>query len=237
LQRLRREVKVWWRLEHPNVIPLLGVSFDHGEHMSMVCPWMEGDTLSHYLRNHAGTLVMEKKLQLLNDIADGLQYLHNNHIVHGDLTTANVLLDAKYNAVLSDFGMSFVVDEFAGTAYMTTMIAGGGSLRWGAPELFAGWEETKFRPVKGYESDIYSFGGVLYHVLSGDVPFQGRTDLELITLVLQLRQRPERPSGDVIPDSCWRFISRCWSSAQQERPVAAEVVRFIIKERVLRDLL
>jgi serine/threonine protein kinase len=80
------------------------------------------------------------------------------------IVQANVLLDAKYNAVLSDFGMSFVVDEFAGTAYMTTMIAGGGSLRWGAPELFAGWEETKFRPVKGYESDIYSFGGVLYHV-------------------------------------------------------------------------
>ncbi|KAJ7263155.1 kinase-like domain-containing protein [Mycena haematopus] len=138
---------------------------------------------------------MEKKLQLLNDIAD----VHNNHIqvVYGNLTTANVLLDAKHNTVLSDFGISFVVDEFAGTAYMTTMIAGGGSLRWGAPELFAGWEEPKFRPVKGYESDIYSFGGVLYHVLSGDVPFQGRTDLELITLVLQLRQRPERPSGDI----------------------------------------
>jgi hypothetical protein len=60
--------------------------------------------------------------------------------------------------------MSFLVDEFVGTSYMTTTIAGGGALRWAAPELVPTWEGTNFQPVKGYKSDIYSLGGVLYHV-------------------------------------------------------------------------
>jgi hypothetical protein len=47
---------------------------------------------------------------------------------------------------------------------MTTTIAGGGALRWAAPELVPTWEDTNFQPVKGYKSDIYSLGGVLYHV-------------------------------------------------------------------------
>ncbi|KAJ6466244.1 kinase-like domain-containing protein, partial [Mycena sanguinolenta] len=232
-----REVKVWWRLQHPNVIPLLGISFDHGEYMSMISPWMEGGSLSSHLQKHASTLETEEKLKFLNEIADGLQYLHNNRIVHGDLTTANILLDSKHNAVLSDFGMSFLVDEFAGTSYMTTTIAGGGALRWAAPELVPTWEDTNFQPVKGYESDIYSLGGVLYHVLSGHVPFHDKKDMEIFNLVVQLRQHPERPLGDLITNSCWNFIAKCWSSDQQHRPVISEVVRFIIKERVLRDCL
>ncbi|KAJ7915920.1 kinase-like domain-containing protein [Mycena leptocephala] len=207
-KRLRREVKVWWRLQHPNVIPLLGISFDHGEYMSMISPWMEGGPLNSHLQKHASTLGIEEKLKFLNEIADGLQYLHNNRIVHGDLTTANILLDSKHNAVLSDFGISFLVDEFVGTSYMTTTIAGGGALRWAAPELVPTWEDTNFQPVKGYESDIYSLGGVLYHVLSGHVPFHDKKDMEIFNLVVQLRQHPERPPDDLITNSCWNFIAK-----------------------------
>ncbi|KAJ7444697.1 kinase-like protein, partial [Mycena latifolia] len=234
---LRREVKVWWRLQHPNVIPLLGISFDYGEYMSMISPWMEGGTLSSHLQKPASTFGIDEKLKFLNEIADGLQYLHNNRIVHGDLTTANILLDSKYNAVLADFGMSFLVDEFVGTSYMTTTIAGGGALRWAAPELVPTWESTNFQPVKGYESDIYSLGGVLYHVLSGHVPFHDKKDMEIFNLVVGLRQHPERPLGDLITDSSWNFIAKCWSSDRQHRPVISDAVRFIIKERVLRDCL
>ncbi|KAJ7238154.1 kinase-like domain-containing protein, partial [Mycena rebaudengoi] len=155
--------------------------------------------------------------------------VHNNRIVHGDLTTANILLDSKHNAVLSDFGMSFLVDEFVGTSYMTTTIAGGGALHWAAPELVPTWEDTNFQLVKGYESDIYSLGGVLYHVLSGHVPFHDKKDMEIFNLVVQLRQHPERPPGDLITNSCWNFIAKCWSSDQQHRPFISDSVRFIIK--------
>jgi hypothetical protein len=56
---------VWWRLQHPNVIPLLGISFDYGEYMSMISPWMEGGTLSGHLHEAGSTLGIDEKLKLV----------------------------------------------------------------------------------------------------------------------------------------------------------------------------
>lgn len=65
-QRIGRELKVWVRLEHECVLPLYGISFDFGRFPAMVCPWLEGGTLSKYLERHEG-LQLHTRLQLVSE--------------------------------------------------------------------------------------------------------------------------------------------------------------------------
>ncbi|KAJ7795394.1 kinase-like domain-containing protein [Mycena olivaceomarginata] len=89
--KLRREVNVWCRLDHPNIMPLLGITYDFGTSLSM-----------------------------LVDIARGLAYLHSMSVTHGDLHSANILISERGHTQLTDFGLSMITPDFEGTSYLTT---------------------------------------------------------------------------------------------------------------------
>ncbi|KAJ6471534.1 kinase-like domain-containing protein [Mycena sanguinolenta] len=228
-KRLRREVKVWNRLSHENILELYGVSYDHGPFASMICPWMEGGTLSAFITPETR---INKRLKLLYDVGKALVYLHSEGVVHGDLTTANVLIDAHENAVLSDFGLSTILAQFSGTSYMSTSLARGGALRWADPALSHVGDDPAqplTPPSPTLTSDIYSFGCVLYHVISGRIPFQDLDDLQVIFAVSARGERPPRPQK--VEDPCWEFMEKCWAVQIPERPVASEVLAFIVSWR------
>lgn len=85
-RRLRRELKVWSRLRHDNIVPLYGTVSGFGQFISLVCPWYDNGSLSSYLESHGETLSIIRRFQLLSDVSAGLQYLHSCSVVHGDLT-------------------------------------------------------------------------------------------------------------------------------------------------------
>ncbi|KAJ7619635.1 TKL/TKL-ccin protein kinase [Roridomyces roridus] len=127
-KRLARELGVWKRLDHKHVLKLLGTVSDFGPYDSMVCPWFEQGSVSKYMERRGDILSMTDRLQLLCEVADGLNYLHENSIVHGDLTGSNILIDDEGKALLCDFGLSSIVAELRGTSALTSCI--GGAVRW-----------------------------------------------------------------------------------------------------------
>ncbi|KAF8552980.1 kinase-like protein [Imleria badia] len=231
-KRIYRELKVWAKLEHECVLPLYGISFGFGKFPAMVCPWLEGGTLSKYLEHHEG-VQLHTRLQLLSDIADGLHYLHGCGIVHGDLTGSNVLIKDNGKACLSDFGLSRIFTDVTGSSYMTSTVRG--SVRWAAPELFEIDQEQQKEPTRvlpNPQSDIYSFGSTMLQVLTGEVPYHYYKNDAQVLVALSRGLRPARPDEPPIADVHWEFMQRCWASSQSKRssknvrPFIEEVVDF-----------
>ncbi|KAF8836883.1 kinase-like protein [Paxillus ammoniavirescens] len=167
---LHRELSVWARLENENILPFYGVAFGFGPLPALVCPWAANGTLHRYLTDH-GDLNLMDRLKLLCDIANGLDYLHGQEVIHGDLTSANVLISAAGRASLSDFGLSTIHQEFLGTSYFTD--SSRGHVRWAAPELF---DPANRSAILNEKTDIYSFGSLMLQVCL-QLPIQFAADI------------------------------------------------------------
>lgn len=179
---------------------------------------------------------------LINDFGT----VHARSVIHGDLTSANVLINDNRVACLVDFGMSSIKAELEGSSYWPSTI--GGAIRWRAPELLAHNDHV---PILSSASDIYSFGSVMLHVreaaalvlplfsynrysfiqtLSGRVPyFNFKSETSVFLQVLQ-GIRPHRPSTSMLTDGYWSFITQCWNDIPH-RPHIDEVHRALIAFR------
>ncbi|KAF8549953.1 kinase-like protein, partial [Imleria badia] len=227
VKMLRRELGIWRRLDHLNVVPFLGIAYGFGMRgaMSLVSLWMRNESLHHFLAKHDDNLGLGHRLQFLLDIANGLHYLHSLPIVHGDLNSNNVLLDVNYTARLADFGYASLVGNIPeALTYLQRSTARPGALRWIAPEQVDP-EETFIRTTK---SDIYSFGCVALQVFSGKQPWSEVREDSAVVLRLAKGHKPGRPEFRAMGDSYWNLVQDCWSPMEM-RP-SAEVIIYIIQE-------
>ncbi|KAF8145297.1 kinase-like domain-containing protein [Mycena galopus ATCC 62051] len=214
LRRIRlkfcREALIWKQLNHPHVLPFLGIDGDSfPSSLGIVAPWMEHGTVMNYLKEH-GRGTVDK---LLSEIAEGLQYLHSSGIVHGDLRGSNILINEDLSACLADFGLSIFSDA-------TTSLSTGraGSVYWMAPELLDPAED-KFARTPA--SDIYAFGCVCLELYTGYPPFANLPEPGAAIKVID-GERPERPSGPYeMADVLWQHVTACWSESPSARPVIA----------------
>jgi serine/threonine protein kinase len=225
-KRVRRELKVWGRLKHHSILPLYGVANDFGPHPAMICPWAENGALTDFLERQQDVLSSRDKFSLLNDIALGLQYLHNESVVHGDLTGSNVLIYADGRACLADFGLSTIVLEFVGTSYFTSSIRG--NVRWVAAELCEAPEDNEIS--LSTECDIYSFGSITLQVLTCKVPYYNVKNNILVLGQVIKGKKPELPKESQIAPGHWKFIQQCWLP-RASRPSVGEIVAFVECER------
>ncbi|KAJ7702661.1 kinase-like domain-containing protein [Mycena rosella] len=221
-RKLRREVAVWYRLDHPNIVKMLGITYDFGPSLSMVSPWLQNGTLNNYLRSAQAK--RETLGSLLMDIVTGLGYLHSKKVIHGDLHPANILITDNGRAQLTDFGLSMIMPEFVGTSYMTSSPIRG-AVRWAAPEVFLPRPEGDTSLSVSERSDVYSFGGIMYQVLCGHMPFATlHNDLRVVVAV-QAGQRPER--SPAILDIDWAFMQQCWDANPLNRPLIPDILVFL----------
>ncbi|KAG6331062.1 hypothetical protein ID866_8023, partial [Astraeus odoratus] len=143
-----REIHVWSKLSHKNVLPLLGITTEFNHGVSTISPWMENGNAHDYVQNRD----IDPR-PLLAGIAAGLLYLHNfepDPICHGDLKGSNVLISDDGDALLADFGLSFS----HGQAFDSYSIPkGGGTLNWMAPEYLESQECSLT-----VEGDVWAFG-------------------------------------------------------------------------------
>ncbi|KAJ8583447.1 kinase-like protein [Rhizopogon salebrosus TDB-379] len=244
-EKLRRELKVWSRLRHERILPLLGVAYDFGPHTAMICPWVDGGALTDFLTSRQGqeTLTCQDKFSLLNDIALGLQYLHSKSIVHGDLTGSNVLVYSDGRACLADFGLSTIPLELEGSSYLPSPIRG--NVRWAAAELFErpedsennedsedgeDSEESKAVVSLSTECDIYSFGSITLQVLTYKRPYYNLpSDMVVSKQVIQ-GIKPVPPTESRMTPMQWEFIQRCWLP-RANRPSMGEIAEFVAHHR------
>ncbi|KZP21578.1 kinase-like protein [Athelia psychrophila] len=173
----------------------------------MISPWMEGGNLFQALEAQP-PLEDLVRLHLLAGVAKGLEHLHALDIIQGDLYPANVLIDSKGNARLTDFGLSFIVPDFVGTSYWSRNI--GGAMRWRAPELM---------PPTPEEIENYA--------MSDKMPYFNIECDTSVILYLHYRIQPTRPPQ--LADSYWKVITRCWGERgnPSSRPIAQELVNDI----------
>lgn len=243
LKTCSKEAFVWCRLEHPNILPFLGIG-NIDRRLYFVSPWMDQGDLVRFVGEHPQA---DKQL-LLQDTAAGLDYLHSQGVVHGDLKGANVLVDSDGRARLADFGLSAVIGlDILYWSSQSAIASRGGTSRWRAPEVL-GILDVQTIPGRGTEednlpntpeSDVYSWACLCYEILTGKIPFHEiKTDLRwLATILLDPTRRPREPapgsevwSPRGLTPALWDFMKKCWDSDPSARPTSLDIV---VKMRTL----
>ncbi len=165
--RFRQEARTIARLEHSHILPV----HDYGEsegYTYLVMRYLEAGTLKDRLQQES--LALREVDRLFTQLADALDYAHAQGVIHRDLKPSNVLLDARNNVFLTDFGIAKLLQ---GNANFTNTGAMIGTPAYMSPEQAQGL------PVD-QRSDIYSLGIILYEMVTGQVPFEADTPLAVI---------------------------------------------------------
>ncbi|KAG0701589.1 kinase-like domain-containing protein [Suillus ampliporus] len=212
------EVQGWMYLRHENLLPIYGTTTGFGSSLPcLVSPWMENGSLTSYLNARSQTLSSAAKLSLLSHVANGLQFLHCNNINHGNLSSNNVLIDSRHIVRLADYGLSSVVSA-CGDLFQSYHC---GALRWTAPELISD-DDQEVGKVSSRCSDIYSFGCVMFHVLSGKLPYWWLDD---VLRVVSARHKGVDPlgSGTEMDREYVKFVQDCLSVSPTNRPTIEQI--------------
>jgi eukaryotic-like serine/threonine-protein kinase len=173
------------RVDRPGGVPVLFFSME----------LLEGETLSQYLRRR-GPLAKAQALDLIRQIARGLQSAHELGVLHRDLKSANVMLvvepSGSRKAVLTDFGLAVSCDSDEGCEYLA-----------GTPAYMAP-EQVERRPVSR-STDIYALGVIAFEMVTGHLPFPGETPME---------QAEARLSAEPTPPTAFTYtLGRRWEKA------------------------
>ncbi|KAJ8591267.1 kinase-like protein [Rhizopogon salebrosus TDB-379] len=224
-KRIRRELGICVRLDHPNILPVYGYTYGFGLFMAIVTPWAENGNLTTYLEHNDANLTLIRRFQILKNVASGLQYMHANNVIHGDLTGPNVLIDADGTACLSDFGLSLVYSEVVGVNQSSWTSSFHGNFRWLAPELLEVSETgLPVRPNK--HSDTYSFGGIMLQVITSRIPYYYLHE-PAVVLSVGGGVKPDRSRYPEFSDEYWFFMKECWSAVDKDRPSSERILEVI----------
>ncbi|MBO6134547.1 MAG: Stk1 family PASTA domain-containing Ser/Thr kinase [Lachnospiraceae bacterium] len=164
-------------IRHKNVVSAYDV-VDEGSMHYMVLDYAEGITLNKYIADK-GRLSNEETVDISLQVARGIRAAHQNGIIHRDIKPQNIIISPDGEAKVTDFGIARAVSS------TTRSISVIGTVHYISPE--------QVRNVKvDYRSDIYSFGCTMYEMITGEMPFEGNTPLEII--VAHLRSNIDNPS-------------------------------------------
>ncbi|KAG2361764.1 kinase-like domain-containing protein [Suillus spraguei] len=217
IKRIKRELRICAKLQHPNILPVYGYTYGFGPFIAIVSPWAENGNLSDYLDLEGATLTLVRRFKILRDIIAGLRYLHANSVIHGDFTGPNVLILGDGTACVADFGLSLMYSEFISASQASWTSNLKGNVRWMAPELLEEREDgTLARPSE--QSDIFSFGGIMLQVLTNNTPYYYLRNDAAIIWAMQKSEKPSRPRYSVLAEKYWEFIEQCWSTDPGDRP-------------------
>ncbi|TCD64855.1 hypothetical protein EIP91_003559 [Steccherinum ochraceum] len=230
-KEFNKESILWKNLIHEHIVPFLGVTEEVFHRMfCMVIPWMDHGSLRRYAKSMMeGGQHSDRELAImvnnwLYQSALGLEYLHSEGIVHGDLHGENILIDELGQACLTDFGLSNVAESSAYMS-MSTSIAGG-AVRWRAPELIDAQEVGLGSRHPAPESDIFSLACTTVELYSGKPPMAEVNEWQVSLRYMSGKrsQRPSLPQGTLMADDLWALTESCWAHIAADRPSIAVVV-------------
>ncbi len=181
LRAFMQEARTAASLEHPHILPV----HDFGEEKIendeiityLVMPHVAGGSLREHLQSRQGPLPMAESLRYLRQAAQAIDYAHSKQVLHRDIKPANMLLQQDW-LLLADFGIAKILNE----TKRSRTNAGAGTPEYMAPEQAQGHAVAA--------SDLYSMAIIAYQMLTGSVPFRGKTPYD--TLMMQISMPPDR---------------------------------------------
>ena len=221
----QREADLMTDLRHPNIVCLIGVSFQE-DPQCMIFEHMAHGDLHEFLITHSPNIDSDASEPCMEDtnvlsptdmsfiaiqIAAGMEYLSGHHYVHRDLAARNCLVGENLTVKISDFGLSR--DIYAADYYRVqskSLLP----VRWMPPESILYGKFTT-------ESDVWSFGVVLWEIYSyGLQPYYGYSNQEVIEMI---RSRQLLPCPEDCPSRMYAFMVECWHEVPNRRPTFAEI--------------
>lgn len=227
-QQFDQEIKVMAKCQHENLVELLGFSSD-GDDLCLVCVYMPNGSLLDRLSclDDTPPLPWHMRCRIAQGAANGISFLHENHQIHRDIKSANILLDEDFTAKISDFGLARASDKFAQTV-MTSRIVG--TTAYMAPEALRGEITPK--------SDIYSFGVVLLEIITGLPAVDEHREPQLLLDIKEEIEDEEKTIEDYIDEkmndidfasieTLYSIASQCLHEKKNKRPDIKKVYQLL----------
>ncbi|HVK00479.1 MAG TPA: protein kinase [Gemmatimonadales bacterium] len=217
-QRFLREIMLAARLQHPHVVPV----YDSGEVPSsavaeppilwFTMPWIDGESLRDRLRRE-GRVSTAEAVRIAREVARGLQYAHEQGVIHRDVKPENILLTRDGSTMVADFGIARPA-RTVGTEHLTGTGVVIGTPVYMSPEQAVGGEVDA-------RTDVYALGCVLYEMLTGGPPFGGATVQEVVAR--HLTEPPPLSGTRVaqIPARLRIALGRALAKSPKDRPASA----------------
>ncbi|XP_076898928.1 serine/threonine-protein kinase STY46-like [Bidens hawaiensis] len=200
------EVTILRKVNHSNVVRFIGACTTQ-PHMCIITEYMPGGSVFEYLQKHHHSLTLTQLVKFSIDVCRGMEYLHKNNIIHRDLKTANLLMDAHNVVKVADFGVARFQNQDG------VMTAETGTYRWMAPEVI------NHEPYD-QKADVFSFGIVLWELVTAKIPYENMTPLQAALGVRQGR-RPDCPTNT--HPKILELMEKCWATDPSVRPSFTEV--------------
>ena len=215
-RRFVLEAKAAAAIHHPRIATIHEIDEEEGTHF-IVMELIDGEKLSELLAR--GRLPVSRTLELASELAEGLSKAHEKHVVHRDLKPANVMITEEGHVKIIDFGLAKLVEPFRPAARGDSEAETGhrgetdpgqilGTVSYMSPEQARG-EAVDER------ADIFSFGIVLYEMLTGTLPFRGKSGTDTLSAIL--RDPTPRLSGIESSEELQHVVNRCLAKRPDER--------------------
>ncbi|EAX94797.1 TKL family protein kinase [Trichomonas vaginalis G3] len=212
-KKFKLQIEVLSKCKHFALCKLIGIT--NSEPYYIITEYYpESQSLFSFLHEKASSITETNKLIIALGVAYGMAYLHSIGVIYRNLKSPNVFLDSDFAPHIFNFETSRFSD---GSSRFTPKV---GTLNWMAPEVYLSDFYTK-------KSDVYSYGMLLYELLTQETPFKNKTELQIINKVFSQKYRPNLPEDN--NKSICDLISMCWDQDPDKRPSFPEIVSFFEK--------
>ncbi|XP_069823198.1 RAF proto-oncogene serine/threonine-protein kinase isoform X1 [Dendropsophus ebraccatus] len=220
LQAFRNEVAVLRKTRHVNILLFMG--YMTKENLAIVTQWCEGSSLYKHLHVQETKFQMFQLIDIARQTAQGMDYLHAKNIIHRDMKSNNIFLHEGLTVKIGDFGLATVKSRWSGSQQVEQPT---GSILWMAPEVIRLQDNNPF----SFQSDVYSYGIVLYELMTGELPYSHIRDRDQIIFLVG--------RGCLVPDlsklykncpkAMKRLVADCVQKVKEERPLFPQILSSI----------
>lgn len=211
-QRFRQELLLASKISHKNILRIHDLGEAKGTRFISMA-YVEGEDL-HKLLQREGRLPIDRAVSIAKQLCRALEAAHAEGVVHRDLKPQNILLDKAGQIYVSDFGLAKSLES-------TTQLTMSGQFL-GTPRYMS--PEQALADAVDHRSDLYSFGLILYEMVTGDIPFSAQSTLQ--TMYQRVHEKPRNPKllNPELPDHLVQIIMRCLETNAAQRYQNAEEI-------------